>query len=85
MKTTYEFAVNGDTMTIRADFAQASSPIEYMNHNGNWDTTPLQVADAKHDFRRAAVLVNQWHHQQGGAMWAPGQTVGIKVRRLRSA
>ena len=47
-------------LTIKADMAQASSPIKYSTDGEDFDSTPLQVADSQHDWRKAFSLVNQW-------------------------
>ena len=45
--------------TFRADMAQASSPVE-MDHGGEWDATPFQVADGRHNTTRIAELLMAW-------------------------
>ena len=50
----------GETIEIRADFAQASSPIEVRYDGGKWKTTQYQVADTNHDHRKALALVLGW-------------------------
>lgn len=62
MTTTTKFRnkTTGQTVEIRADFAQAASPIEACFDGGRWQTTPYQVADARHDARQALLLVLGW-------------------------
>ncbi len=46
---------------IRADFAQASSLIQWRNVGDEaWRATPYQVADASHDAEKALTLVDGW-------------------------
>lgn len=44
---------------FRADMAQASSPVE-VDYGGEWDATPFQVADGRHDPARTAELLMAW-------------------------
>lgn len=53
--TTY---TRGD-LTIRADLAQASAPIQYRGDE-EWVSTPYQTADARHSETRALDLVETW-------------------------
>jgi hypothetical protein len=63
MTATYEVKVNGEVrMTFAGDFAQASSPITLEG-----DSTPFQVADARHRPLRAAELLIAWCDGQGGS------------------
>jgi|LakMenEpi03Aug12_release.lakeMendotaPanAssembly.Ray.scaffolds.fasta_scaffold06344_4 hypothetical protein len=80
----YTFAANGDTLKIKANFAQAACPLMIGTADGGWTSTPFQVADARHCHRKAAVLVNNWLESQGGGLWAPGKTSGIKVTVRRA-
>lgn len=56
---------------IRADFTQASSPIEvrwggdYWPTEGDFEPTVFQVADARHDYDEAAQLVYDWNGGEG--------------------
>ena len=76
---------NGDTLSIKADFGQASSPILLSADSGKtWDSTPFQVADAGHNSTTALKMVNAWQESQGGGCWAPGKTTGIKVVTRRA-
>lgn len=43
----------GESLTISAELANASSPIHYMTDDGDFVSTPFQTADARHDMRRA--------------------------------
>ena len=43
----------GDFFELRADWAQASSPIERGNHEDGWSGTGNQVADFSHDEQAA--------------------------------
>ncbi len=47
-------------LSLRADFAQASSPILYARDGDEFDSTPFQVADARHDRTEAFRLVREW-------------------------
>ncbi len=80
----YTFSTNGDTLKIKADFAQASCPIMIGTESGGWTSTPFQVADARHCHRKAAVIVNRWLESQGGGLWVPGRKRGIKVSVRRA-
>lgn len=63
MTTTYQIKVNGDVrMTFGGDFAQASSPITLEG-----DSTPFQVADARHSPAKAAEMLIGWCDSQGGS------------------
>ena len=63
MSATYRINVGGETrMTFAADFAQASSPITLEG-----DSTPFQVADARHRPAKAAELLIGWCDSQGGS------------------
>ena len=59
-------------LTFEADFAQASCPITI-----DGDTTPFQVADARHRPARAAGLLNEWSRSQGGEAWGENETVAV--------
>lgn len=65
MTTTYEIKVNGDVVaTMGGDFAQASSPLTL---DGN--STPYQVADAKHSVIGAAEMLLLWaNNNASGSM-----------------
>ena len=54
--TTFENQA-GQRLTIRANFAQASSPILARYDDGEWFGTPYQVADARHSSLAACRLV----------------------------
>ncbi len=45
---------------IRADWSQASSPIQYVDIFGEWSSTPYQVADFGHSAVDAAKGVAAW-------------------------
>lgn len=47
-KTTYTATVWGDTYRLRADWAEAASPIERDTAEGGWAPTGWQVADYRH-------------------------------------
>lgn len=56
MTNTYEIKVDGDVVaTMTGDFAQASSPLTL-----DGDSTPFQVADAKHSVTGAAEMLLLW-------------------------
>lgn len=64
MTTTYEIVLDGEVVaTMTADFAQASSPLLL-----DGSSTPFQVADARHRTMRAAEMLLQWTHSQGGPL-----------------
>ena len=46
-------------LTFRADMAQSTSPVE-VDYGGEWDATPFQVADGRHDTSRIAELLMAW-------------------------
>ena len=75
MMANYEISVNGIVVAeMTADFAQASSPIFFCG-----DSTPYQVADARHNCREAAEMLLSWQWSQGGQvceMTRDGQPVG---------
>jgi hypothetical protein len=61
MTRTYQVKVAGEVrMTFRADFAQAASPITLEG-----DSTPFQVADAKHRPEEAAQVLIGWCDSEG--------------------
>lgn len=60
-------------MTFSADFVQASSPILLEG-----DSTPFQVADARHREREAAELLNGWCRGQGGEAWGEGEDFSVE-------
>ena len=63
MSQTYAIKVGGVVrMTFAGDFAQASSPITLEG-----DSTPFQVADARHRPAKAAELLIGWCESEGGA------------------
>jgi len=53
----YKNARTGEIIEIRADFAQASSPLEVRYDGGDWVGTQYQVADARHRESEALRLV----------------------------
>ena len=58
-------AMNAD-IEIKADFAQASSLIQYrLRGETDWKGTPFQVADAAHSDASALRLVDEWLERQG--------------------
>lgn len=64
MTTTYKILVDGEKVaTMTADFAQASSPIML---DGN--STPFQVADARHWKQEAAEMILSWAWSHGGEL-----------------
>lgn len=81
MKTVYEAKVGGDVrLVFRADFAQASSPIEIEGEDG-FNSTPYQVADARHKVREAADMLNGWCYSQGGEAWGEDEDVTVAARK----
>ncbi len=72
----YICTVDGqERMTFSGDFAQASSPLLI---DGN--STPFQVADARHSPARAADLLNDWCRSEGGEAW--GQNESVEVEKI---
>lgn len=75
MTKTYEIRVGGAKVaTMTADFAQASSPLLL-----DGESTPFQVADARHRTGCAAEKLLLWSHSQGGPLCevdADGYIVG---------
>lgn len=74
MATTYAILVDGEQVaTMTADFAQASSPLLL-----DGDSTPYQVADARHRKHEAAELLLGWAWSQGGPLceMEDGEPVG---------
>ena len=45
----YSKTVEGVKIAVRADWSQASCPVESLDADGEWNTTGKQVADFKHD------------------------------------
>ncbi len=69
----YKILVNGnEAATITANFAQASCGIAL-----DGQSTPFQVADARHDPDIAAELLNNWCHSQGGEIWGDDDEVEV--------
>ena len=61
MTTTRKFESNhGTTLYIRADFAQASSTIEFSQDGQEFFGSPFQVADARHRPLSACKLIAEW-------------------------
>lgn len=66
-KTMTEYRVrvemsNGVTFTLACDMTQAAAGIKanWTGEADGWVSTPYQTADARHDIRRAAKLVNDY-------------------------
>lgn len=53
---------DGSKFEMSADLVQASAPISANFHGGDddWQNTPYQTADARHDEDAAAKLVNDY-------------------------
>jgi hypothetical protein len=68
-KTSYSIQVGGeDRLTFRADFSRAADNIQIETAEpGEFDSTPFQVADARHRPAEAARLVLDYAKSQGGA------------------
>jgi hypothetical protein len=62
MTTTRKFVSRtGAVLYIRANFAEASSPLLFSWHNReHFEHSPFQVADARHRPLQAAKLVSDW-------------------------
>ncbi len=64
MTTTYQITVDGECVaTMTADFAQASSPLLL-----DGDSTPFQVADAKHRKAEAAKMLLEYSWSNGAPL-----------------
>ena len=51
----------GDILYIKADFAQAASPLLYSWHDReHFEHSPFQVADARHRPLNACKIIAQW-------------------------
>lgn len=73
MKTTYQVKVGKTVrMTFEGDFAQASSPLTI---EGN--STPFQVADARHRPTKAADVLNGWCRSEGGEAWSDDEEIEV--------
>lgn len=60
MSTTYSADLGFDTFRFRCDLAQAASPLLTQDAEGEWHSTPYQVADARHDRYRALRLLVEY-------------------------
>ena len=60
MTNTYVRKYKWGKLAIKADFSQASDNIRYSVDDGPIRTSPLQVADARHDAGKALSMVNRW-------------------------
>tara|TARA_R110000868_G_scaffold42219_2_gene143294 strand:- start:277 stop:471 length:195 start_codon:yes stop_codon:yes gene_type:complete len=58
--TKFKNRKTGERLWIKADFAQASSPISISWDKVEWFGTPFQVADARHRHLEAAKMVVKW-------------------------
>lgn len=56
----YSADLGFDMFRFRCDFAQASSPLLTQDADGEWHSTPYQVADARHDRYRALRLLVEY-------------------------
>jgi hypothetical protein len=67
MRATYRVTMeSGETWIMRADFAQATSPITHLDDEGTEHSTIYQVAAACHSPVRAAeMLAEYWGAQSG--------------------
>ena len=85
MTKTYEIMVDGESVaTMTADFAEASSPILL-----DGESTPFQVADAKHRPIKAAEMLLELSWSNGGPlceMTDDGEVAGgITVAEIETA
>lgn len=70
----YRIVVDGDTrLNFSANFAQASSPILMEG-----DSTPFQVADARHSAARAAEMLIGYCHSEGGPCVEDGEEYTVE-------
>lgn len=64
MTTTETKTYDWGKLAVRADWANAASPIRYATDTDiehcDFDATVFQVADARHDTDAALDLVNEW-------------------------
>lgn len=60
MTTTHTRTYAWGTLEIKANWTDAASLIRYAIDGGKWRSTPLQVADARHDASSAFTAVNRW-------------------------
>ena len=75
----YTARVNGDDrLNFRGDFAQASSPLEIGGDEG-FQSTPFQVADARHRPAIAAEILNDWCRSQGGEAWSEDEVARVAI------
>lgn len=60
--------VSDGEIVVRANFCNAADTLMWRSSDGDadWDSTPLQVADACHSSRRALSLVASYLEGQGG-------------------
>ncbi|KKM99158.1 hypothetical protein LCGC14_1150600 [marine sediment metagenome] len=63
----------GETLRIRANLAEASTPIEYEGNPGEWVSTQYQTASAQHCSTRAMTLViemlgSDWYGYEDDAL-----------------
>lgn len=58
--STFSADLGFDIVRFSCDLAQASSPIRVQDGDGDWQSTPYQVADARHDEYRALRLVVEY-------------------------
>lgn len=55
---------------FRCDLAQAACPVE-IQFGDDWDATPFQVADGRHDAKRVAELLMCWQQGDWYSMFRP--------------
>ena len=73
MRREYQVMVGREErMRFVADFSEASSNIAIVGDEGP-QSTPYQVADARHRPSEAASLLNDWCRSQGGEAWGEGE------------
>lgn len=70
------YSPRGGGLWLSANFAEAASPIKVSwrkpGHNSyddsadDWQSTPFQVADARHNPREAARMVSKWAQDNSG-------------------
>ncbi len=70
-KDIYTTKFCGEIYKIRANFAQASDPVEMLNCDFEWQSTGRQVADCSHDPTRAMRSVLAQSVIDSGDAW-PG-------------
>ena len=59
---------------FRCDLTQAACPVE-IEFGGEWDATPFQVADGRHDAKQVAEALMRW---QAGDWYSMSRPFAVK-------